>query len=424
MTLLLALISCTSPHVETAPPDTEAPADDTQDTRDTSVEHGGASDALFDPARVHTIHVTADESDWAAIQRNPERERYIRVTVEMGDVRVDDVGMRFKGSWGSLFWCADGTFDCDKLNLKFDFHEYVDAQRFYDVKKLNLHAMEVDDSNVREHLAYTVWRGAQVPASRTGWTTLRVNDQDMGLFLLVEQVDGRFTRHRWDHGDGDLYKETWFTETSTAAWAAGLQNNAESGTPERMAQMAQELDADFETALDAWMDRDALVRFLAAMDVTGSFDGVAAFYCVGGGRCDNHNYFVYDRGDQVLLLPWDMDRSYDVPVPVFEVHGVPHWTEPTACEPMPALLGLYVMPPSCDPFLAGLAPLIGDDVVTMRRSLLDGPASLDVLLAEVDRVEALLRPYVEADPHGPTVQEWEAGLADFRSDLRSLDARF
>ena len=419
--MILALLACDPLSVD-APPleETDTPIDSPIEE---DLDFGGDSNELFDDAVVHAIEVTADPSDWASIQANPENEQYIRVTVEMGDVRVEDVGLRFKGSWGSLYWCADGTLDCDKLNLKLDFHEYRDEQRFYEVKKLNLHATEIDDSNVREHLAYKVWRGAEVPASRTGWTTLRVNGEDMGLFLLVEQVDGRFTRHRWDEGDGDLYKEVWFTETSSAAWSAGLQNNAGEANPARMAQVATDFSNDFEAALDQHMDRDALVRFMAAMEITGSFDSVAAFYC-GWGDCTNHNFFLYDHGDRVELLPWDMDRSYAVPVPIFETHGVPSWTQPTSCEPMSVLMDLKVMPPNCDPFLAGLAEAVGSDSLAMRRTLLDGPASLELLLAEVDRLETLLRPFVEADPHGPTVAEWEAGLADFRQDLKTLDERF
>ena len=428
---MLLLLACTGVSIEVPLDSDVVPVETaTPDTDEPQNHLGGESAEIFDDEVIHRLVVTTDASDWTGIQNDPASERYIRATVQLGEVQVEDVGLRFKGSWGSLFWCADGTLDCDKLNLKLDFHEYESEQRFYGLKKLNLHAMEVDDANMREHLAYTVWRGAGVPAPRTGWTTVVVNGEEMGLFLLVEQVDGRFTRDRWDDaGEGDLYKEVWLTETSTSGWREGLVSNRdESPTPERMAEMATELttsDGDaFEDALDRWMDREELASFLAAMELTGSFDSIAAFYCGGWGGCGNHNFFWYDTGDRVRLIPWDMDRSYDVPVPLFESHDVPHWTETAPCEPVTALMGLQVMPPGCDPFLKRLQPVLTEDYLAAIQTLRDGPASLASLTSEVDRLELLLRDAVAADPHGPSMDEWSTALTDLRSDLQTLDARY
>jgi hypothetical protein len=176
--------------------------------------------------------------------------------------------------------------------------------------------------------------------------------------------------------------------------------------------------------MDRWMDREELASFLAAMELTGSFDSIAAFYCGGWGGCGNHNFFWYDTGDRVRLIPWDMDRSYDVPVPLFESHDVPHWTETAPCEPVTALMGLQVMPPGCDPFLKRLQPVLTEDYLAAIQTLRDGPASLATLTSEVDRLELLLRDAVAADPHGPSMDEWSTALTDLRSDLQTLDARY
>ncbi|HJN74826.1 MAG TPA: CotH kinase family protein [Myxococcota bacterium] len=392
-------------------------------------EYGGDSDDLFDPQTIHRFVVTTESDDWEGIVEHPEKEEYIRATVELGDVRVEDVGVRFKGSWGSLFWCADGTMDCDKLNLKFDFHEYDEEQRFYELKKLNFHAMEVDDSNMREHLAYKVWRDAGVPASRTGWATLEVNGEDLGLFLLVEQVDGRFTRHRWgSEGEGDLYKEVWLTETSVEAWRAGLESNREeSPTPERMVEMAEALsattDEDFVAVLSEWMDPAALTRFLAALELTGSFDSITAFYCAWG-ACNNHNYFWYDKGDEIVLIPWDMDRSFAVPVPLFDTHGLSNWHEESDCERID-VFGIQALPPSCDPFfeLARATTLVEDYQADLD-DIHAGAASLESLETEIDRLEVFLAEAVADDPVGPTQAEWRAGVDDLRGDIADLTGRY
>ncbi|MCP4804924.1 MAG: hypothetical protein GY913_16660 [Proteobacteria bacterium] len=427
-TLSVWALACTATIPQVEPPegqDSDAPVvEDTGEEPD--LHFGGDSEEIFAPETIHRFVVTTTDADWAWLQDHAGDEEYVEATVELDGLVVEDVGLRFKGSWGSLFWCVDGTLDCDKLNLKLDFAEYEPEQRFFDLKKLNFHAMEIDDSNTREHLAYTVWRDAGIPASRTGWATLEVNGEEMGLFLLVEQVDGRFTRHRWgDEGEGDLYKDVWFSETSTNGWESGLETNTdESPTPERMAGMAQDLAGsdDFLATLEQYTDPDAINRFLAVSELTGSFDSIEAFYC-GWGDCGNHNFFVYDKGDEVVLIAWDMDRSYDVPVPLFDVEEIPRWYEDSDCERIRVGFGVDVLPPPCDPFFQGFAPM-SETYDAQIQDLREGPAELEALLAEVDRVEELIRTEVEADPHGPSVAEWEASLSDFRSDLAELDGRY
>lgn len=428
---MMALLACVATVPVPAAPDDSSSDDSAAETGETGIfEYGGASSEIFDEGLIHRFVIHTDEAEWNDIVRNPEDEEYIRATVELGEVRVEDVGLRFKGSWGSLFWCADGTLDCDKLNLKLDFHEYVEEQLFYDLKKLNLHATEVDDSNMRESLAYAVWRNAGVPASRTGWATVEVNGEELGLFLLVEQVDGRFTRDRWgsSSGEGDLYKEVWITQTSTSAWSAALASNRDgTATPERMISMVEALsdseDEDFVEVLSAYMDPRSITRFLAAEELSGSFDSIAAFYC-GWSECGNHNYFWYDKGDEVVLIPWDMDRSFDVPVPLFDTDDVPRWYEDEGCDRIEVLFGIDVMPPGCDPFLGAVRDTLSDAYLEDRAAVKADAASLDVLNAEVDRLELLLGEAVANDPHGPTVSEWEAAVEDLRADLVELDGRY
>ena len=419
--MILAL-SCTA-TVPVTGTDSEPLVQDAGDEPD--LHFGGESDTIFDPEAVHSFEVITQAGDWEWLIEHAGDEEYIPVTVLYDDGVIEEVGLRFKGSWGSLYWCVDGTLDCDKLNLKMDFHEYREEQRFFDLKKLNFHAMEIDDSNTREHLAYTVWRAADVPASRTGWSTLTVNGQDLGLFLLVEQVDGRFTRHRWgDQGEGDLYEDVWFTQTSAEGWRDGLiTNRDEEPTPEKMAAMVQDLAStdDFISTLGEYTDPSAINRFLAVSELTGSFDSVEAFYC-GWNQCRNHNFLIYDKGDEVVLIPWDMDRSYDVPVPLFEQHGVPRWYEASDCELMTVIYDIQVLPPSCDPFFERFAPMAETYPETLAQVKAQA-ADLETLLAEVDRVEALIGPYVADDELGPGVEAWEASLEDLRADLAELDGR-
>ena len=50
-------------------------------------------------------------------------------------------------------------------------------------------------------LAYGLYREQGLPAPRSTWALLKVNGEDLGLFSMVEQIDGRFTAENFA-GDG------------------------------------------------------------------------------------------------------------------------------------------------------------------------------------------------------------------------------
>ena len=82
-------------------------------------------------------------------------------------------------------------------------------EKFFGLKKIQLHSQNLDDSQMRERLAYWLFREMGVPAPRSIHARLLINGEYVGLFALTEQIDGRFTRYNYDDGKGNLYKEIW-----------------------------------------------------------------------------------------------------------------------------------------------------------------------------------------------------------------------
>jgi hypothetical protein len=46
-----------------------------------------------------------------------------------------------------------------------------------------------------------------IPAPRATHAKLLINGEYVGVFALIENIDVRFTRHNYDSGEGNLYKE-------------------------------------------------------------------------------------------------------------------------------------------------------------------------------------------------------------------------
>src|SRR5439155_4793370 len=99
-----------------------------------------------------------------------------------------------------------------KRPLKLAFDTPDKSRTFFGMRTLNLNNNAGDSSQMRESLAYDVFRRAGVPAPRTAFAQVfitvpgRHDRQYAGLFTVVEQIDQTFFRNRWGQKVGVLVK--------------------------------------------------------------------------------------------------------------------------------------------------------------------------------------------------------------------------
>jgi hypothetical protein len=265
-----------------------------------------------------------------------------------------------------------------------------------------------------------------VAAPRAVHARLVINGELQGLFVLVEYIDGRFTRRYFpDGGEGNLYKEVWPMFTTPSPYREALRTNEdEAPSMDKMIRFASALDeaddSTFESVLDGWMDTDALMRQMAVDRAVEHWDGIVAWYC-GGGSCTNHNYYWYESTDtdRMWLVPWDLDRSMVWPPEVRTQYGMPDWDEPADCDPIPVLGITNGRPPHCDKFIGSMARTMWDRYVAQTEVLLAGPFSAASMAAKVDAIETQIAPAVEEDPW-IEAEDWAARAAQLRLDLEAM----
>jgi hypothetical protein len=87
---------------------------------------------LFAAPRVPTFDFYLPPATWDELQAHAEDEVYAEVEGCFEGRGLGHVGLRFKGSYGSLYECAGslGEGECRKLSLKVKFDEYAPDQRF------------------------------------------------------------------------------------------------------------------------------------------------------------------------------------------------------------------------------------------------------------------------------------------------------
>lgn len=389
---------------------------------------------LFAAETLPTFELSLPPERWEHLQAHAVDEEYEPAELRFGGEIVGEVGLRFKGSIGTLTNCfdAEGALVCRKLSMKLKFDEYASELRFFGLKRVNLHAMVHDASLLHEKLAYDLYRELGVAAPRSSWAIARVNGVSLGLFSLVEEIDGRFTQNRWQgQGDGNLYKEVWPLSTEPEDYAAALETNEESATHEAFATFAGDLQAAPDATarrevLGRWMDLDLLARYMAVDDAIANIDGATAIYCdqEDPNACGNHNYFLYLSEDQARfqLVPWDLDATF---WPQTSYDNAPPWqVAPESCDVRYRVGsdGANLMPPGCDALFSALAADPSDYDLALQ-SLLEGPFSLSAAEEAIDRHAAFIAGAVAVEPGGHTMERWQSEVAMLKHNVPLLHAR-
>ncbi|MBW2276207.1 MAG: CotH kinase family protein [Deltaproteobacteria bacterium] len=358
------------------------------------------SDKLFDPSEVIEIDIWLEPDDWDLI-RHQERSildifgvgcleepfaspyTYVRGTVEVDGVALSDVGVRKKGFLGSL--------DDEKPSLKIKFDEYLNGQQLYGLDRLTLNNCKQDPSLVRQCIGYDLFRDADVPAPRCNFARVTVNGADLGIYAHVESVKKQFLRRHFDDDEGNLYEGTLsdFREGWTGTFEKKTNKDDPGGDDIQALRAALEADdADLVGAIEPLVDLDRFYTFWAIEVLVGHWDGYTS---------NTNNYFVYHDpiSDQFHFMPWGIDAI------LVEGEEVPPIRSTFATGVLPWRLYRYSQ--------------TRDQYVSRLEELLDTVWDEESLHAEIDRMEALLSPYIDG-----TVSDSIDDVREFVSAQRGI----
>ena len=402
----------------------------------------GNSDYLFAQDRLHTFELTIPQASLDRIDEDPVAEEWVEGELTFEGENLGAVGVRYKGSIGSFVGCTaeeedlepSGRKTCTKISMKVKTN-WVDAdQEFYGQRRLQFHSHNLDPTALHERLGYWLFDEMGVESPRSTHARLVINGEFVGMFGLTEQVDGRFTRDRFDDGTGNLYKGQWpfnseFRPASDDDLIQALKTNEdEDPDTATVRNFAAELLAvpvsEQRAVLDTWTDVDDLLAYSVVDRAIRHDDGPFHWYCSENG-CGNQNFYWYsDPSEQRLhLIPWDLDGAFEnlrTENPYTAVAD--GWGEVTDdCEIFAyGELDRLQRSAACDPLTAALATLDAD-----RQALVDefvnGPFSATEVNDRIDEWVEQIQPAIEeaAALHDDaiTVEEWLAAVADFREDL-------
>lgn len=419
----------------------------------------GYETRLFDPSRVHTIDIVME--DWDQFIASAANEQYSPAKVVIDGESYSNVGIRGKGNT-SLSTVA--TLGSERYSFKIEFDQYDTAVSYHGLDKLSLNNLIQDSTMMKDYLTYTMMGAFGVAAPLCSFVFITVNGEDWGLYLAVEGIEDSFLERNYGTNHGMLYKPDsmsfgggsgmdfsigGFVDTFSGSAempqersneAADLQppSSRDNFDPAQMPGgfggfgmgsadvKLQYIDDNPESYSNIWnnaktditpADQQRLIaslkKLLENQDIPSVVDieQVLRYFVVHNFVCNGdsytgamvHNYYLYEENGQLAMLPWDYNLAFgtfqggsaqstvntpiDAPVSGGSGQDRPMWYWILSNETYTQLYHQYFA------------------------EFLD---TVDII-AIIDSVYTLIKPYVEKDPSAfYTVEEFTQGVSVLR----------
>jgi len=357
------------------------------------------AERLLAPDRVTEIKIELAEADWDEIRiqsrsfgdaLSKELAKkiftYVKGNVTIDGVLIENVGIRKKGFIGSL--------SAERPSLKIKFSEYVDQSPISGLDRLTLNNNKQDDGRICQFLSYKLFRESGTHAPRCGFASVSVNGKHLGIYSNVEAIKSDFLKNSFGDKSGALYEGTvtdFFPE-----YVAKFESKNKHAKPEHIQAVAEALnveqmnDEELEK-LSQLVDVESFVKFWAMESLIGFWDG----YC-----SNQNNYYLYrdPTTEKFHFIPWGTDSAFTetTPLPPFQIR--PRSVHGKAILPNKIYRNKKIQA----------------DYRSTLMSFLDEHFNEEKLIAEVDRLEAMLQDHL-ADENRDS---FERSLKSFRRFIK------
>ena len=342
-------------------------------------------DDIFPTDRVLDVQITVADADWDTIRYQsrdffsalhesrksapPEAPyTYVDASVTIDGVAFPSVGLRKKGFLGS----QSTTRPSLKIKLN---HTDKDAG-IEGLTNLTFNNNQQDISLVSQFMGYALFNAAGSPAPRCAYARVMVNGVNLGVYSHVETVRRSFLRRAFGTDDGTLYEGPYvdFYE----GWVGSFEHKIGDDAPgrEKIRRLIEVLEGEgknSEEAVGELVDLDTFYTFWAVEGLLGFWDGYSG---------NNNNFFIYlnPTTDKFHFLPWGADS-------LFSKHSkLRHHNKagaPISVKTQGLLTHKLYQQKS-----------VRERYAKTMTDILENHWNETELLAEVDRIDAMVRPHL------------------------------
>lgn len=346
-------------------------------------------DGVFPTDRVLKVEIDVDLEDWDSIryvtrdirtELGAERQfgpvespyNYVKADVTIDGVKFKDVGLRKKGFIGSQ------STSRPSFKIKLDYKSKTTG--IGELSTLTLNNNQQDTTLLSQYMGYSFFRGAGLPAPRCAFAKVTLNGSDLGVYSHVESAKRSLVGRSFGDSDGTLYEGT--VVDFHQDWGASFDRKFGKKDYGRK-QIEKLIEAvklpegksfdtfDAESAMKELVAMDEFYQFWAIESLLGFWDGYS-------GNRNNFFFYVNRLDDKIYFIPWGGDCMFQKFSMVDRDPRLP------LCVKTKGILAhrLYQNPDSRERYRKTLV------------KLLEEHWNEDALLAEVDRIEELVRPFL------------------------------
>lgn len=227
-------------------------------------------------------------------------DEYVPAAVTVDGIHYDNVGIRYRGSTSR---------DAPKKSYKINFKS---SNRHNGKDKINLKAGYYDKSLMREFLSYQLLTEAGLHASQTRFVHLRLNNEFIGVYLDIENLDEFFLRDHHMDETGNLYKAAGLN-SCTLTWRGDA---SEDYMPlyEKKTNEEESWDdfIDFVYWINFSSDDEFVAELESRLNLDLYFQWVAVNHIVENFDVYHKNYYLFHdlQTDIWEVIPYDYDYAF------------------------------------------------------------------------------------------------------------------
>jgi len=403
------------------------------------------SDYIFDQKELRTYDLILPKSSLAEIDSDPAAEKYVEGMLVFEQDTISPVGIRYKGSVGAFVGCTSGPDfsnpsgykTCTKLSMKVKINWKGRDEKFFNLKKLQFHSQNLDDSKLHERLGYWLFREMGVIAPRSVHARLNINGKFSGVYALTEQIDSQFVEYNFQDKTGNLYKEVWPIDfKGNIQTDQSLEKSLKTNEDEKFSfdiiksfgeQILESKDEiDLKDVIISRMDVEKIMALIIVDRLIRNDDGPFHWYCDENEFCSNHNYYWYEdpSSKKLYLIPWDLDNAFENIIfstnPVTPIAD--NFGETTNnCEPFEfGPWNIMQWSASCDKLTKGWS-YFSNELLNTKINFLNGPFEenriSNIINEWIDQIESSIIEESEIHSDATSYEKWSGSLDYLISQL-------
>ena len=270
----------------------------------------GYETRLFDKTRVHAIDIVID--DWEAFLETAAEEEYTSCTLVIDGETFSNVGLRAKGNNSRRLTEKYGH---GRYSLKVEFDHYTFGS-YYGLDKFSLDSSFQDNSYMKTWITFDMMEHMGVPTPLCSYAWVRVNGEDWGLFLAIEEPEEAFAKRNFGADHGQLYKPDYkslnaenadvhlrYTDDAFESYDNIFRHAKFDITDADKRRVVEALKVlSTGENLEAAIDVEEVLRYFTVQVFVVNMDSYL-------GKT-GHNYFLYEKDGTLSILPWDYNLAF------------------------------------------------------------------------------------------------------------------